>query len=120
MSTTLKFDEVVLTKEMNGENFKGWTRWTTMTGFDGHNDCVYRSNGKKVQIKFLTSNVRAEACCCKDDDFNLAFGLNLAYLRAMNKALTKKRIELEEELNSVEHDIARNKTIMKKMVNSLD
>ena len=102
------------------ENFKGWTSWAPLTGFDGQNDCFYRTNRKKVQVKFLTSKVRGEACRSKDDDFNLGFGIHLAYLRALNKARTKQRVELEEKLNMVEHEIAENLTIIKKMVNSLD
>lgn len=164
MDTVLKFDRVILTKELNEkikrvgdvfeianildntfllrdgktkvavgivsfkdfdehfvheENFKGFTNWTPLTGFDGQTDAFYRTNRKKTQVKFLTDKVRAECCCCKDDGFNLSFGIQLAYLRCMNKAREKQRIELKEKLNMVEHDIAENKTIIKKMVNSL-
>ena len=158
MNTTLKFDRVVLTKELNErfkqvgevfeianilgdsfllrdsktrvalgvvsfedfnkcfvheENFKGWTPWTQFVGFDGQNDASYRTNGKKVQVRFLTSKVKAEACCCKDDQFNLAFGLQIAYLRCLNKALVGKKKTAEREL-------AENENILKKMINSLD
>lgn len=101
-------------------NFKGWTPWTPLVGFDGQSDALYRTNKKKVQVKFVTDKVRAECCCCKDDDFNLSFGIQLAYLRALNKAREMQRIELEEKLKMVEHEIAENKSIIKKMVNSLD
>ena len=122
MNTILKFDKVVLTKELNdrfkqvgetfevanvledsfllrsaktkvaigvvsfedfemhfvhAENFKGWTPWTPLVGFDGQSDCHYRTNRKKVQVKFLTNKVRAEACCTKGDNFNLGFGVQL-------------------------------------------
>lgn len=158
MNTTLKFDRVVLTKELNerfkqvGEVFevaqifdsslllrdsktkvalgvvnfqdfenyfvpedkrKGWTPWTQFVGFEGQNDASYRTNGKKVQVRFLTSKTRAEACCCKDDDFNLAFGLRVAYLRCLNKALAEKKMAVEREL-------AENENILKKMINALD
>jgi hypothetical protein len=164
MNTTLKFDRVVLVKELNDrfkqigevfeianilddsfllrdsktrialgvvsfedlekcfvheENFKGWTQWTPFVGFDGHSDALYRTNKKKVQVKFLTNKVRAEACCCKDDDFNLGFGIHLAYLRCLNKSRTEQKTELEEKLNMVEHEIIENEAIIKKMVNSL-
>ena len=102
------------------ENYKGWTPWQSIIGFDGQSDAMYRTNRKKVQVKFLTDKVRGECCCCKDDNFNLSFGIQLAYLRCLNKARTKQRIELEEKLNMVEHEIAENETIIKKMVNSLD
>ena len=75
------------------ENFKGWTNWTPLVGFDGQTDAYYRSNRKKTQVKFITDKVRAEACCCKDDEFNLSLGVQIAYLRCLNKAMNaKKRI----------------------------
>lgn len=164
MNTTLNFDRVILTKELNEklkkvgdvfeianiidnsfllrdgrtrvavgvvsfedfenhfvreEKFKGWTSWTPITGFDGQTDAFYRTNRKKVQVKFLTSKVRAECCCCKDNNFNLSFGIQMAYLRCLNKAREKQKEELEKALNMVKHDIAENETILKKMINSL-
>ena len=101
------------------ENFKGWTEWSPLVGFDNQNDCFYRTNKKKVQVKFLTDKVRAEACCCKDDNFNLGFGIHLAYLRCLNKARKAQKIKLEEELNMVNHEIAENKAMIKRMVNSI-
>lgn len=104
----------------NVEDVKGWTQWTAFMGFDGHNDCFYRTNGKKVQVKFVTDKVRSEASCNKkEDDFNLNFGLNLAYLRARNKANEKKKVKLENELKAIEIDIAENKNMMKRMTESL-
>lgn len=165
MNTTLKFDRVILTKELNekfkqiGEvfeianildnafllrdsktrvalgvvsfedfenhfvhekNFKGWTEWQPLVGFDGQSDAMYRTNRKKVQVKFLTNKVRAEACCCRDDEFNLGFGVQVAYLRALNKALAEQKAEYEDKLKDVNHEIAENETILKKMINSLD
>ena len=71
------------------------------------------------KILHKRENVTVVCCCCKDDDFNLGFGIQLAYLRCLNKARARQRFELEEKLNMVEHEIAENETIMKKMVNSL-
>lgn len=165
MNTILKFDRVVLTKELNDkikkvgdifeianildnsfllreaksrvavgvvsfddfdkhfvpeENFKGWTRWTQFIGYDGQNDCFYRTNHKKVQVKFVTDKVRSEACCCKDDEFNLSFGIQLAYIRCLNKAMAKKSDELQEEMNRLNKEIYENLKIERKMINSLD
>lgn len=164
METVLKFDRVVLTKELDEkikkvgdvfeianildnsfllrdgktrvavgvisfkdfekhfvheENFKGWTNWTPLTGFDGQTDVYYRTNRRKVQVKFLTDKVRAEAYCSKGDEFNLAFGVQLAYLRCLNKAMEKRKIEYEGKIKAIESEITDNKNIMKKMVNSL-
>ena len=164
MNTVVKFDRVILVKEMNDnfkkvgevfeianvfddsfllrdaksklalgvisfedfercfipvENFKGWTSWTPMVGYDGQSDAYYRTNGKKTQVKFLTNKVRGESCRNKDDEFNLYVGINIAYLRCMNKALEKKKTAYEEYLKTIEHDIAENENILKKMINSL-
>lgn len=164
MDTVLKFDRVILTKELDEKikkvgdvfeianildntfllrdgktrvavdvvsfkdfdehfvhegNFKGWTNWSSLVGFDGQTDVLYRTNRKKTQVKFLTDKVRAEACCTKDDDFNLGFGIQLAYLRCLNKAREKQKVELEAKLKMVNSDIAENETIIKKMVNSI-
>lgn len=165
MNTTLKFDRVILIKELDEkikkvgdvfeiasifdnsfllrdgktkvavgvisfedfekhfvkeDKFKGWTRWIPLTGFDGQTDAMYRTNRKKVQVKFLTDKVRAEASCNKLDEFNLFFGVQTAYLRCLNKALEKKKVEYEIALNNVNHDIAENTKILKQMINSIE
>ena len=165
MESTLKFDRVVLIKELNDKikkvgdvfeianilgnsfllreakskvavgvisfedfekhfvhegNFKGWTNWQPLTGFDGQTDAMYRTNRRKTQVKFLTEKVRAESCCCKDDDFNLFFGVQISYLRCLNKALLKKKKKLEEELKQIDIEIIDNEKIVEKMIGSLD
>ena len=165
METTLKFDRVVLVRELDekfckiGEvfevanilensfllrdsktkmaigvvgfedfeshfvhesNFSGWTNWQQFNGFDGQNDCLYKTNRKDVEVKFVTNKVRAKSYLHKDDEFNLTFGLNMAYLRCLNKALEKKRIEYEEELKKINSEIADNKKTIQKMINSLE
>lgn len=164
MESTLKFDRVVLIKELNekfckiGEafevanilensfllrdaktklaigvvsfedfencfvhesNFGGWTNWQQFNGFDGQNDCFYKTNRKDVEVKFLTDKVRAKSFLHKDDEFNLSFGLNMAYLRCMNKALEKKKASCEEELKRIDNEIADNKRVIQKMIASL-
>ena len=165
MKTTLNYDRVVLTKELNNkikkvgevfeignvlensfvlrdaktkvalgvvnfedfekhfvheENFKGWTSWTPITGFDGQTDAFYRTNRRKIQVKFLTDNVRAEACCNKVNDFNLAFGLQMAYLRCLNKSMMKKAELYEKALKEIDIEVADNMHIIKKMYQSLE
>ena len=173
METTLKFERVVLVKELNekfrkvGEvfeianvlddsfllrdsktrvalgvvsfedfekhfvheaNFVGWTQWTPLTGFDGQTDCFYRTNRKKTQVKFLTDNVRAESFLNvkEGDEFNLYFGIKLAYLRALNKAGARKVPEYENELHRIENELKRiniemidNERTIKAMIASL-
>jgi len=166
MDTILKFDRVVLIKELNDKikkvgdtfeianilnndsfllreakskvavgvvtfedfdkhfviesNYKGWTRWTPFMGYDGQNDCFYRTNRKKVQVKFVKDKVRSEACCCKDDEFNLSFGIQLAYLRCSNKAMLQKSDKLQDEMCKLNKEIYNNMKIERKMINSLD
>lgn len=164
METTLKFDKVVLVKELNdtikkvgevfeianildgsfllrdaktrvaigvvsfedferhfvhAENFKGWTDWIPFTGFDGQTDAYYRTNRRKTQVRFITDNVRAESSKHKDDEFNLYFGIQLAYLRALNKAHAKKIVKYEEESKKANLEIVENNRIMQKMIDSL-
>lgn len=104
---------------VNVENFKGWTNWQKFGGYDGQNDCMYRTNGRKVQVQFLTDKVRAESCCHKDNEFNLTFGIQTAYLRCLNKSLAKKKAKYEEELKKINMELTDNERIIQKMINSL-
>ena len=171
METILKFDRVILTKELNekikkvgdvfeianvlddsfllreakskvavgvisfedfdkhfvaAENFKGWTNWTPLVGFDGQNDVFYRTNMKKTQVKFIKDKVRAESCRNKKDDFNLYLGIQIAYLRCCNKLLNKhlqechdKKFELDKKMHDIESEIVDNERMLKKMINSI-
>ena len=164
METTLKFDRVVLTKELNDkirkvgdvfeianvlddsfllreakskiavgvisfedfdkhfvheENFKGWTPWQQFIGYDGQCDCMYRTNGRKVQVKFITDNIRAESCCHRKDGFNLSFGIRLAYLRCLTKAMCKKLAEYQEKAHKLNEEILDIVAAEKKMISSL-
>lgn len=102
------------------KEFSGWTAWTPLTGYDGQTDALYRTNRRKVQVKFLTDKVRAESCCCKEDDFKLFFGVQMAYLRCLNKALLNRKETVEKELKDINSEIAENNQIIKKMISSLE
>ncbi|MDD5980181.1 MAG: hypothetical protein PUC23_03615 [bacterium] len=165
METVLKFDRVILTKELNekfkkvGEvfeianilddsfllrdsktkvavgvikfedfdeyfvkenEFEGWTKWMPLTGFDGQTDCLYRTNRRKTQVKFITDKVRGESCCNRNDEFNLYIGIQLAYLRCLNKAFEQKKVQEELKLTTIEKEISYNNQIIKKILNSLN
>ena len=102
------------------DEFNGWTYWTSIVGFDGQTDAFYRTNRKRVQVRFLTDNVKAEASCNVGDDFNLSFGINLAYLRCANKVLEKKKAEHKKAWRTIGRNIAENEGFIKKMLNSLE
>lgn len=166
METTLKFDKVILTKELNDkfckvgeifeianiledsfllrdaktrvalgvvsfadfekhfvheENFKGWTQWTPLVGFDGQTDAYYRTNRRKTQVKFLTDKVRGESFlnAKNGDEFNLYFGIQIAYLRCLNKAYLKKATEYKDTLKKIDIEMVDNERIIKKMIASL-
>lgn len=171
MKTVLKYDRVILTKELNEkikkvgelfeianvlddsfllreakskvavgvisfedfdkhfvteENFKGWTQWTPITGFNGQTDAYYRTNRRKTQVRFMTDKVRGESCCHRGDDFNLYVGIQTAYLRCCNKLLSnqyvkyfEKKLELTKKMDNARAEIAENKMILKKMINSI-
>lgn len=166
METSLKYDRVILTKELNDkfrkvgevfeianilndssfllrdaktklalgvvsfedfenhfvheENFKGWTSWTPLIGACGETDAFYRTNRCKTEVRFITDNVRATSFTHKDDEFNLYFGIQLAYLRCLNKAETRRKSEYEEKLKVSNMRIIDNNKIMQKMINSLN
>lgn len=165
MESTIKFDRVVLVKELNEnfckigevyevanvlenafllrdantrvaigvvnfsdfencfiheENYKGWSKWQKFNGVDGQSDCVYRTNRRKTQVKFLTDKVMGESFANKCDEFNLYFGLNLAYLRARNKVLMKKMTEHQQEFRKMEIELIDNERVIKDMINRLE
>ena len=71
-----------------------WTKWysnvirfTDINGKDVRCNYLYRTNGKKVQIR--CGAFKAEATCCKDDEFEIEIekGLNLAKKRLVIKWL---------------------------------
>lgn len=79
------------------ENVRKWTSWSVMTDDRGNVIGYYRTNGRKVQYRAL-DGVRSEACCHRMDQFNIGFGLRLAYLRADAKRVIAKMDEIDKEM----------------------
>lgn len=164
MNTVLKFERVILTKELNekfkkvGEayeiaivregsfllreastkaaigvvsfddfekcfvkedEFNGWTEWTPLVGMYGETDVFYKTNRKRVKVKFMMSNITAEASCSPTNDFNLFFGIKMAYYRCHNKLLLKKKLEYENKLKEINKEISDNSSYVNNMINSL-
>lgn len=98
----------------------GWSPWTGLAGLDGRTDAYYRTNGRRVEVRFVTDKVRATSCCHSLDDFNMFFGIQIAYFRAENKVLTKKVKEYKEKLLKASNDIESNNQAIRHMIESLD
>lgn len=96
-----------------------WTKWQRMIDQQGNSVAYYRAKGNKVQVRTV-DGFRSEANCHDVDEFNLVFGVQLAYERCVAKHLKKSEAEHEEALKRIHSDMAENQNRMKKMVNSLN
>lgn len=108
-----------------------WTEWNRMLDPFGATIGFYRTNFKKVQVKIPNRELayyKAEACCnLNEDDFNIGFGVNLAYLRCLNKALEYKMNDIQNEIipltkniNKIQDEIINNERTIEKMISLLD
>lgn len=88
-----------------------WTDWTKIDA-DGMIGAMYKTNGKKIRVKFPDYDVIGESCCSKYDKFDLHFGIEMAYLRCIVKAWNKKKVGIDEEIAMINADI-------KEMIDSL-
>ncbi len=80
------------------DKLNSWTSWTPLSDKDGV-IAFYRTNCKKVQIK-LHDGTRAEATCNKSDTFDLRLGINIAYLRCLNKMYWKMKSDADIGINN--------------------
>ena len=97
---------------------KSWTKWIPLRNRNGDVIEFYRTNFKKIQVR-TPDNIRAEAACHKEDEFDLLFGIRLASARCDNKALKKIKKEYEDNLKEVNSSIVENKNYIKKLLRSL-
>ena len=95
------------------------TDWTETGVNDGS---MNKTNFKKVRVKFTNENVVAESCCCRDDTFNLSFGIRMAWLRGLIKAWEKKKSNFEDvnKVKMADEEIAAIEANIKHMIDSLD
>lgn len=101
------------------EDVKGWTPWQRLVDGASNTIAFYRTNYKKVQVKTV-GGYRSETSCNKCDNFNLYFGIYLAYARCMDKFYNDVKRDYEEGLKNVTSDMIANQNMIKKMINSLD
>ena len=74
-----------------------WSKWKpdyiifyNSTGECIKDDIFYRENGKRVQVKLKDESLRANASCCKEDEFDLFKGRELAERRLVVKYLARE------------------------------
>ena len=117
------------------EDANGWTEWTRITDPDGSMIAEYRTNFKHVEVRIPNDMlgypngkaIRSTAMCSQGDEFNLAFGIRLAYIRCEQKYLRNEVSEIDSVIESLEKDksdcesrIVNNKSIIKKLLAQLD
>lgn len=113
----------------------GWTKWTRMINPVGDTIAEYRTNFKHVEVR-ITNNmldypngkvIRSTAMCSQGDDFDFAFGIHLAYLRCEQKYLQNEIDECsvvideaQEYMDMCESRMVNNKSVMKRMLESVN
>lgn len=120
---TADFFEYFEKQEDVGFKFTPWS--TLIDATTGGVLGTYRTNHKKVQvmlpIEYKGSYIRAEASCNKGDNFDLWFGIRLAYARAKVKAYEKIIFpEQAEEYKRSRSDYKQTKNAIKNMMASLE
>lgn len=121
------FDEYFAKQEVK----MGWTKWTRIVDPDGNMIAEYRTNQKKVEVRIpnnmidsdIGSNgrvIHSTATCSQGDEFNLSFGIQLAYLRCERKWLKLKQESYLKRAKVCESKLVETKDIMNKMVASLN
>lgn len=119
MDKMIVFDTLI---PNDGERPKGWTDWEPIFA-DGYPlDAMYKTNFKKIKVKTLTDNIVAESCCCKGDEFDIYFGVRMAYYRNYVKVLKKNRAKCQDDnkLKMIDDLIANTELRIQDMIDSLD
>ena len=116
------------------DGISGWTGWAQIVDPHGNMVAQYRTNQKKVEVRIPNNMlgypdkkvIRSTATCSHGDDFNLSFGIQLAYLRCEQKYLQNEIDEYNELISDAMKQkkectaqIVENKSIIKKMLSSL-
>lgn len=115
------------------EKMVEWTPWTAIfDGISGGIDAFYRTKGKKVQVRLVRDKkpnekyILKEASCNTMDEFNLFFGITLAYKRCLIEHLkreeaeqTKLVAEQTRKLDEIRNELKDSKRYISQMINSL-
>lgn len=108
-----KFDEFF----KKTEEFSKWTDWTTFVT-EGEVVGFYRTNGRKVEVKW--NGYKSAAYCSKLDEFNLYFGLTLAYKRTIVKFLKDQKKQYKKMLHVIDGELLDYENTIKIMINGLE
>jgi hypothetical protein len=102
------------------EEFTGWTEWHELVDPNENIIAVYRTNYRKVQVRLFNgvNKFRGEAFCNRGDNFNLFFGIQLAYARCMSKFYKDEIEETEAYLKEIKSTMTDNKNSIKRMINN--
>lgn len=106
-------------KRFDEARTKMWTKWQGIADIDGNVIAFYKTNWKKIKVKTV-DGFRAETTCCKDDEFNLAFGVNLAIIRCKVKRLKQTQKDFETSLECIRNDLIESENMIKQMLDSLN
>lgn len=93
-----------------------WTPWNRLLIGNDSIVAYYRVKGRKVQVR-LPDGTHSESNCNKCDEFNLFFGIQLAYERAMNKVYKKMEKDYESTLKKIRADMSETHHRIKMMIN---
>lgn len=103
------------------EQAKQWTKWTKFIVENGK-IAFYRTNQKKVQVKIDcgTETFKGESCCNTDEDeFNLYYGLNIAYCRCKIKKLQSIKNKYKDAINEINKDIGENRVLIDNIIRNM-
>lgn len=105
------------------DEFKEWTEWCPLASREGDGNIVgyYKTNNRKVMVK-LHNGVKAIATCnCKHGDtFNLAIGIQLAYMRCVSKTLKKGIDEYQNVIKHLEYELNENNEKIDKVIKRME
>lgn len=97
-----------------------WTNWTRLVDEQERVIAWYRTNQKKVQVK-TEGGYRSEASCNRnEDEFDLHFGIRLAFLRLRKKFLNNYLREVQNVVVNIAEEQKQIDKAMNSMIDSLD
>lgn len=97
-----------------------WTDWYALADHRGNVVGYYKTNNYKVIAK-MNNGVRAMATCNykHGDEFNLATGIQIAYMRCVNKYLRKSIKEYNCIVNELESEFSCNNDKLNQLISSM-